>query len=54
MEEDAFFRKFILNIFLKEGEKLYICTMRIIYDTNNYGVITGKFNASTNYKEYVT
>ena len=23
MEEDAFFRKFILNIFLKEGEKLY-------------------------------
>ena len=22
MEEDAFFRKFILNIFLKEGEKL--------------------------------
>jgi len=28
--------------------------MRIIYDTNNYGVITGKFNASTNYKECVT
>ena len=26
MEEDAFFRKFILNIFLKEGEKLYICS----------------------------
>ena len=27
MEEDAFFRKFILNIFLKEGEKLYICLL---------------------------
>ena len=26
MEEDAFFMKFILNIFLKEGEKLYICS----------------------------
>ena len=26
MEEDAFFKKFILNIFLKEGEKLYICS----------------------------
>ncbi len=26
MKEDAFFRKFILNIFLKEGEKLYICS----------------------------
>ncbi len=24
--------------------------MRIIYDTTNYGVTTGKFNASTNYK----
>ena len=28
MEEDAFFRKFILNIFLKEGEKLYICSTK--------------------------
>ena len=28
--------------------------MRIIYDTNNYGVITGKFNASTNYKARLT
>ena len=30
MEEDAFFRKFILNIFLKEGEKLYICSPKKI------------------------
>ena len=29
MEEDAFFRKFILNIFLKEGEKLYIAVQKI-------------------------
>ena len=28
MEEDAFFRKFILNIFLKEGEKLYIGSLK--------------------------
>ena len=27
MEEDAFFRKFILNIFLKEGEKLLFSEM---------------------------
>ena len=37
MEEDAFFRKFILNIFLKEGEKLYICSpkKKLRYKYNN-------------------
>ncbi len=30
MEEDAFFRKFILNIFLKEGEKaIYLRVQKI-------------------------
>ena len=31
-----FFRKFILNIFLKEGEKLYICSpKKLRYKYNN-------------------
>ena len=30
MEEDAFFRKFILNIFLKEGVKSYIFAVQKI------------------------
>ena len=34
MEEDAFFRKFILNIFLKEGEKLYICNRKLRKECN--------------------
>ena len=34
MEEDAFFRKFILNIFLKEGEKLYICSPKTVSYTH--------------------
>ena len=35
MEEDAFFRKFILNIFLKEGEKLYLQSKKLRYKYNN-------------------
>ena len=32
MEEDAFFRKFILNIFLKEGEKRRFSQGFVLFD----------------------
>ena len=31
----CFFRKFILNIFLKEGEKLYFAVQKLRYKYNN-------------------